>query len=231
MKYTPLSFKPPLPAQRLGELKDLAQEVIVASATLEGRIAKETARALGDRLRFLNSYHSNLIEGHKTTIVEIEAALKKEFSRDEDKRYIQELCAAHVSAERALMQKLETDPPQNVCDFDFVSLIHRTIYEKLPKQHQFTHNNGGFTNLAVMPGKMRQGAVSLDGGLTTHGPNAESLYKVYKAFSDAYDPLAFHGDERLIAAAASHHRMTWMHPFRDGNGRVSRLFSGLYLAS
>ena len=30
--------------------------------------------------------------------------------------------------------------------------------------------------------------------------------------------------------AASHHRLTWLHPFRDGNGRVARLFSGLYLA-
>jgi Fic family protein len=29
--------------------------------------------------------------------------------------------------------------------------------------------------------------------------------------------------------AASHHRLTWLHPFRDGNGRVARLFSGLYI--
>jgi Fic family protein len=231
MKRALISFKPALPAQRLGELKDLAQEVIVASATLEGRIANETARALGERLRFLNSYHSNLIEGHKTTIVEIEAALNKDFSRDDEKRYSQELCAAHVNAERALMQKLATEPPKNVCSFDFVSLIHRTIYEQLPEQHRFTHSSGGFTKFSVMPGKMRQGAVSLDGGRTTHGPDANGLPAIYEAFSGTFDPSAFHGDERLIAAAASHHRMAWMHPFRDGNGRVSRLFSGLYLAS
>jgi len=226
-----VSFNPALPAQRLGELKDMAQEVTIASATLEGGIAKDTARALGDRLRFLNSYHSNLIEGHKTTIFEIEAALNRDYSRDEDKRYAQELCAAHVNVERALMQKLDADPPENVCGFEFVSLIHRTIYEQLPEQHQFTHSNGGFTKFSVMPGKMRQGAVSLDGGLTTHGPDAKELPAVYDEFCDTYDPSAFHGDERLIAAAASHHRMAWMHPFRDGNGRVSRLFTGLYLAT
>ncbi|WP_319407905.1 Fic family protein [uncultured Desulfosarcina sp.] len=231
MDHGIISFQPALPAQRLGELKDMAQEVIVAAATLEGRIAKETAQALGDRLRFLNSYHSNLIEGHKTTICDIEAALEKDYSRDEEKRYVQELCAAHVNTERTLMQKLSTDPPENICSFEFVSLIHRTIYEQLPKQHQFTHSNGGFTNLSVMPGKMRQGAVSLDGGLTTHGPDAENLPATYEAFSHVYDPFGYHGDERLIAAAASHHRMTWMHPFRDGNGRVCRLFSGLYMAS
>ncbi len=111
-----VSFKPALPAKRLGEIKDMAQEVIVASATLEGRIANETAQGLGDRLRFLNSYHSNLIEGHKTTIVDIEAALDKDYSLDEVRRYAQELCAAHVSTERVLMQKLSTDPAENVCN-------------------------------------------------------------------------------------------------------------------
>ncbi len=28
-----------------------------------------------------------------------------------------------------------------------------------------------------------------------------------------------------LAAAASHHRLTWIHPFGDGNGRTTRLFS------
>ena len=68
-RRTSISFYPALPSTRLGEIKDLAQEVIMASATLEGRIAHETAKALGDRLRFLNSYHSDLIEGHKTKAV------------------------------------------------------------------------------------------------------------------------------------------------------------------
>ncbi|MBL0716367.1 MAG: hypothetical protein JJV98_22035 [Desulfosarcina sp.] len=85
------SFHPPLPAKQLGELKDMAQAVIIASSTLEGRIARETPLALGDRLRFINSYHSNLIEGHKTTILDIEAALRKDFSRDTQRRYTQEL--------------------------------------------------------------------------------------------------------------------------------------------
>jgi hypothetical protein len=50
-----LSFEPPLPSRRLGELKDLAQQVIISSTALDGRIARQTAVALGDRLRLLNS--------------------------------------------------------------------------------------------------------------------------------------------------------------------------------
>ncbi|NOR23517.1 MAG: hypothetical protein GQ542_03860 [Desulforhopalus sp.] len=33
------------------------------------------------------------------------------------------------------------------------------------------------------------------------------------------------------AAAASHHRLMWIHPFLDGNGRVARLFTDAYLRS
>lgn len=31
--------------------------------------------------------------------------------------------------------------------------------------------------------------------------------------------------ERIIAVAAAHHRLLWIHPFLDGNGRVARLMS------
>ena len=31
--------------------------------------------------------------------------------------------------------------------------------------------------------------------------------------------------KRLIGVGASHHRLAWIHPFLDGNGRVTRLFS------
>ena len=224
------SFYPPIPSKHRGELKDLAQEVIIASSRLDGRIAGETAKALGDRLRFLNSYYSNLIEGHKTSILEIEAALNESFSDDDQKRYTQELCAAHVQTERALMLELLSDSPYNICEFDFVGKIHKKFYDQLPEHHQFTHSMGGFTKYPVMPGIIRDKNVSLDGGRTAHGSDAKKLPQKFQEFSRLYDPAQFHGDERLIAAAASHHRLTWLHPFRDGNGRVCRLFSGLYMA-
>ncbi|MFW6081042.1 MAG: Fic family protein [Desulfosalsimonas sp.] len=225
------SLKPPLPSLRMGELKDAAQEVTVASAALEGRIASQTAKALGDRLRFLNSYYSNLIEGHKTSVADIEAALNKKFYRDSEKRYAQQLCAAHVETERQFMREIMEDPPENICSFDYVSRIHKSFYERLPEEHRFTHSRGGFTGYRAMPGKMRDKEVSMDGGRTPHGPGAGELPEKYREFAGLYHQGSFHGDERLIAAAASHHRLTWLHPFRDGNGRVARLFSGLYMAA
>ena len=58
-----------LPVDRIGSLKDMAMEVIRRSSRLEGGLAPETAKGLSRELRLLNSYHSNLIEGHKTFIV------------------------------------------------------------------------------------------------------------------------------------------------------------------
>ncbi len=31
--------------------------------------------------------------------------------------------------------------------------------------------------------------------------------------------------DRILAAATAHHRLLWIHPFLDGNGRVARLMS------
>ncbi|MEE4600756.1 MAG: Fic family protein [Desulfobacteraceae bacterium] len=213
----------------IGPLKDMAQEIIAASAGLEGRVATETATALGDQLRLINSYYSNLIEGHKTTIPDIEMALRKEFNRDPEKKYAQELCAAHVETEKQFMQIVDTTQKLNVCDQKLLSDIHAAFYADLPKEHLYTHTQKGFSKAPVLPGEFRDVNVSVD-GQSPHGPDYRDLPLLLQAFSQGYDPDRFHGDDQLIAMAASHHRLTWLHPFRDGNGRVARLFSGLYLS-
>ena len=224
-------FFPAIPSGGpLDRLKDLAQEVVKESSALEGRVAPRTAATLGETLRLLNSYHSSLIEGHRTTIPDIEKALNQEFSGNEEQRYAQELGAAHVEAEREMMRRVLGGDRTNVCSPDFLCDIHKAFYSRLPRHHQFTHGPGGFTSFSVNPGRFRDQDVSVDNGVSTIGPGPEELAERVQEFSRMYDPSRHHGDERLIAAAASHHRLTWLHPFRDGNGRVARLFSGLYLA-
>jgi len=224
------ALTPILPGKKLiGPLKDMATEVATASAGLENSIARVTARTLGERLRLINSYYSNLIEGHKTTIPEIEAALASRFVDKPERRYAQELCAAHVLTEREFMALLEREPSLDICNADVLSRLHATFYSHLPADHLTTHHAGGFTGIPVMPGTLRDGEVSVD-GQTQHGPSAAELPRQMTIYRDVFTPSAFHGDEKLIAAAISHHRLTWLHPFRDGNGRISRLHTGLYLA-
>lgn len=49
--------------------------------------------------------------------------MNKDYSEDEQRRYAQELCAAHVQAERELMNEILSNPPDNICRFGFVSKI------------------------------------------------------------------------------------------------------------
>lgn len=42
-------------------------------------------------------------------------------------------------------------------------------------------------------------------------------------FEEVYGDLG--NSETILAAAAAHHRLAWIHPFLDGNGRVIRLMS------
>jgi Fic family protein len=44
-----------------------------------------------------------------------------------------------------------------------------------------------------------------------------------KRFSEVYERLG--KTDSILAAAPAHHRVTWIHPFLDGNGRVARLMS------
>ena len=44
-----------------------------------------------------------------------------------------------------------------------------------------------------------------------------------KRFEEVYSYLG--KTDSILGAAAAHHRLVWIHPFVDGNGRVSRLMS------
>ena len=227
--FEPAKIAPAMPhGDRLGELRDLAHEVVQVSARLDGSLAPATAAAIRERIKLLNSYHSNLIEGSRTSIFAIESAYRKEFSPDDQRRYAQELGLAHVEAESRLLARVD-DPALNICESDFLLDIHREFYSHLPPEHLFTHDHGRFTKASVAPGALRDMEVSVDGGRSIHGPLAHELPELLREFARMYDPARHHGQDRLIAAAASHHRLTWLHPFRDGNGRTVRLLTELYL--
>jgi len=52
-------------------------------------------------------------------------------------------------------------------------------------------------------------------------PGAVSRF--LKRFEGVYNRLG--RTDAILAAAAAHHRLLWIHPFLDGNGRVARLMS------
>ena len=65
-----------------GELTDLAVEVAAGSAGFRRSLPNGVRAALADLVRAMNCYYSNLIEGHDTHPVDIERALKNDYSND-----------------------------------------------------------------------------------------------------------------------------------------------------
>jgi Fic family protein len=59
-----------------GTLLDLISDIRAAAARLGDRLHPKTAADLADRVRIMNSYYSNLIEGRFTRPREIERAMK-----------------------------------------------------------------------------------------------------------------------------------------------------------
>jgi len=54
-----------------GQLSELAMEVVQKSAFLAGQLHPIAVKNLCGTLRLINSYYSNLIEGHKTHPIDI----------------------------------------------------------------------------------------------------------------------------------------------------------------
>jgi Fic family protein len=71
-----------------------------------------------------------------------------------------------------------------------------------------------------VPGELRHRDVAV-GRHIPISPGA--LPRFLKRFEESYAKLG--KTESIIATAAAHHRLLWMHPFLDGNGRVARLLS------
>src|SRR5947199_7541724 len=78
------------------QVADLVAELSALSAKLGPSLHPRTGANLADLVRVMNTYYSNLIEGHNTRPRDIERALAGEFDRDEGRRNLQIEAAAHV---------------------------------------------------------------------------------------------------------------------------------------
>ncbi len=224
--YTRVSqMEPMLPAAQGPALSDLAVEAIRQSAALSTTLHPVTRRAVTELVRAMNSYYSNLIEGHHTHPVDIERALASDYSHDPAKRALQMESAAHVEVQRLIEQKLAVDPAVEICSPDFLGWIHREFYERLPDELRRVQTPTGEAKV-VEPGRLRRDEVTVGRHLA---PAFQALPEFLQRFATTYGSPNLCAIDRVVAAAASHHRLAWIHPFLDGNGRVTRLFTHAFL--
>jgi Fic family protein len=221
----PSAFEPLFPTDQSGELREAASELLRKSAGLGGSLHEVTRHSVVELLRAMNSYYSNLIEGHNTHPLAIEKALKSDYSSDPALRALQLESKAHIEVQVLIEERLHAEAKTDVCSPEFLNWIHREFYERLPEEFRLVKTRSGGED-RVIPGELRQCEVQVGRHIP---PTFSSLRGFLKRFAEAYQPDALDPLERIIVAAASHHRLAWIHPYLDGNGRVTRLFTHAYL--
>lgn len=224
--YTRITeMEPMMPAVPSGELEDLAIEVIRKSAGISAAVHPVTRRGIVELVRKMNSYYSNLIEGHNTHPVDIDRAMREDFSRDSAKRAKQLESKAHIEVQKCIETHIENNPGTIITSKSFLCWIHKEFYERMPEEYLVVQRADGKAE-KVIPGKTRELDVEVGSHLP---PKSEYLWDFMKRFEEVYDPQKLKGLSQVIAAAASHHRLAWIHPFLDGNGRVTRLMTHAYI--
>ena len=216
-------MEPLVPARR-GDLEVLALEVFKASARIAGRVHPLTAAALARLLRTVNSYHSNLIEGIRTSLRDIEAGLVRQ-SNDEQTRRLQILHAHNVRAQAAL--EAERPDPRDIATAGFLRRLHALLFDGVPREFLVQRDRNGTREIVTVPGELRDDNVEVGGHVP---PDWQEVPALLARFAEAYALDRAQGAGSLVHAASAHHRLLWIHPFFEGNGRVARLFTDVYLA-
>jgi Fic family protein len=218
-------FEPLLPAHTV-ELEELARELVAASARLEGRLSPLTLEGVTGLVRIVNSYYSNLIEGHDTRPIDIQRAMRADYFDDPAKRDLQTESLIHIDVQELIAARLRDEPETNVAAPDFLLWIHREFYQRLPESLRWVRGNGD-EKVWVDAGRFRERFVKVGEHIA---PSPESIGKFLKRYAEFYDPASasMRGFMPVVALVAAHHRLMWIHPFLDGNGRVARLFTDAF---
>lgn len=173
--------------------------------------------ALAELVRAMNCYYSNLIEGHDTHPIDIERALKNDYSTEPEKRNLQREAAAHIRVQKWID---DGGLHGHAATVDGIVEIHRHFGENLPPELLWTEDPESGERIEVIPGRLRDRDVKVGRHIPV-SPGA--LPRFLTRFEQAYGDLG--KTDCILAAAAAHHRLLWIHPFVDGNGRVARLMS------
>ncbi|KNZ31303.1 MAG: cell filamentation protein Fic [Methylibium sp. NZG] len=217
-----------MPGERaLAPLLERASD-LARSATALGAVSSHAAQLeLRSLLRSMNSYYTNRIEGEHTRPSDIERALQQDLSGNAELARKQRLAVAHIRTEQWCEAELDgrlaaegAGAARRLYSPEALTWLHHELFRDLPAADLRLADGSAMT-----PGAFRQRAVAVG---RHEAPTAASLPGFLARWAEVYGQ-ARRGEAAIVALAAAHHRLAWMHPFLDGNGRVARLHTHLLL--
>jgi len=200
-----------------GKLTDMALELAQKAAGFRRSLPESLLASLADLVRAMNCYYSNLIEGHDTHPIDIERALKNDYSKDARKRDLQLEAKAHIAVQEWIDRGgLKGRAITSDCSRE----THRRFCELLPEDLLWVEDPEKKERVRVVAGELRKRDVVVG---TRVAVSAGAVPRFLARFEEVYGAL--NKTDSILAAATGHHRLLWIHPFLDGNGRVARLMS------
>lgn len=197
-------------AQSLDELRRLR-------AQLEGQVGGESTRWIGSLRRQVQASSvsgSTSIEGFSVSPEEaVELTERRAAMADDDENRQAVACYARAMDHVGTMA---VDPSFRWLDRVILDLHFDACYFQRDKD----------------PGLWRQGPIGVtgaDGELEYRGPAAEEVPSLMAEVVDGLREADPEVDE-VVRAAMAHLNVISIHPFRDGNGRISRIVQSLVLA-
>lgn len=202
---------------------NLAAELAAAGAVLGKALHPTAAANLADLVRIMNTYYSNLIEGHDTRPREIELALSGELDAEEGRRNLQMEALAHIRVQTEIDKQFEAGTLPEPASGEFIKWLHNEFYKDAPDSVLIL--TGAGREFKMIPGEWRslpEHEVAVGRHLP---PSSARVEEFMHYFEQKYRFADLGMAARIMAIGPAHHRLNYIHPFPDGNGRVSRLMS------
>ncbi len=217
-----MDFTPIIPQELNGnidnELLIKAEQVCTQSAQMVGNYNIKVINEIKDLLRMVNSYYSNKIESEGTHPLNIEKAMREEYSDNEKAKNLQLLSLAHIKTQD-FVENYSLDYSNNPYSKKFIKDIHKEFYSQVGME-SFRQIKDKDNIIEMIPGELRDRDVQIGQHIPISHLELDSTMDKYESF---YKPTRHTQATQLIYALSSHHRLSFIHPFLDGNGRTSRL--------
>ena len=168
-------------------------------------LPKDAVKKLLEDIRLRHTYHSDAIEGNTLTLQETKLVLEQGIT----------------IGGKPLKDHIEA---RNDADaFDFMLQL---VQKKTPFSQEIIQQIHDIVTKGLVKesGKYRTGNVRITGSSITP-PNYQ---KIIPLIDDYIHTIKNHSLHPLKKATIIHHRLVWIHPFFDGNGRVARLVTNLF---